>query len=174
MGPGFSPLDEELGLLPGAFSPRLQAHLARLGARLPFAQAAAEFTAFTGVAVSETTVRRHTEQVGATYVTVQTAAVVELEHAAQQPSWGRAMASTRAPAAAPDVLQVSVDGAMVPVVGGVWAEVKTLAVGEVVGRPGADGDVEAHTERLSYFSRLADAETFTRLATAELQRRGVE
>jgi hypothetical protein len=34
------------------------------------------------------------------------------------------------------------------------------------------GEVVVHTTQLSYFSRLAEAETFTRLATVETQRRG--
>jgi hypothetical protein len=49
---------------------------------------------------------------------------------------------------------LSADGAMVPLLGGDWAEVKTLAIGEVeVGR-GSDGLPEAHTTNLTYFSRL--------------------
>ncbi len=175
MGSGFSPLDEELGLLPGPWSPHLAEHLARLGARLPFAEAAAEVTAFTHVAVSETTVRRHTEQAGAAYVQVQTAAVEAIERAAQQPSWEPTSASASdASRPSPDVLQLSVDGAMVPLVGGTWAEVKTLALGAVVVRPGRDGAPEPHASDLSYFSRLADAATFTRLASSEVHRRGVD
>jgi hypothetical protein len=172
VGSGFSPLDEELGLLPGPWSPRLQAHLARLGARLPFAQAAEEFSTFTQVPVSETTVRRHTEAAGAAYVAVQTAEVERLERAAGAPS--PPPAPGREPPA-PDVLQVSVDGAFVPLVGGEWAEVKTLALGDVVPQPdpAEPTALVAHATHLSYFSRLADAEAFTRLALAEVQRRGV-
>jgi hypothetical protein len=172
VGAGFSPLDEELGLLPGPWSPHLQEHLARLGARLPFAQAAEEFTAFTQVPVSEATVRRHTEAAGAAYVAVQTAEVERLEQAARALSPPPA---TVPEPPAPDVLQVSVDGAFVPLVGGEWAEVKTLAIGEVVQQPdpAEPPALVAHATRLSYFSRLADAETFTRLATAEVHRRGV-
>ena len=39
---------------------------------------------------------------------------------------------------------------------------------------GADGLPEAHTLDLSYFSRLADAETFTRQTYVETYRRGTE
>ena len=63
---------------------------------------------------------------------------------------------------------LSVDGAMVPLVAGVWAEVKTLAVGAVVA--GADGP---RTTALSYFSRQTDAATFGLLATGETHRRGI-
>jgi len=71
------------------------------------------------------------------------------------------------PPAGPAVQHLSVDGAMAPLVGGGWAEVKTLAVGTVTG-----ADASVHTTDLSYCSRLADAETFGRLATGELHRRG--
>jgi hypothetical protein len=57
---------------------------------------------------------------------------------------------------------------MVPLVGGEWAEVKTLAIGTV--ERGAGG--AAHTTALSYFSRLCDAEQFRALARAEVHRRG--
>lgn len=180
MGWGFPPLDEELGLLPGPWSPRLHEQLVRLGTRLPFGQAAEEFTASTGVAVSETTVRRLTEAAGAAYVAVQTAEVEPLEQAARAPApvavRPAALAAAVPGPAGPDVLQVSVDGAFVPLVGGAWAEVKTLAVGEVVLRPDpAEPDhLLPQATALSYFSRLADAETFTRLATSELQRRGID
>src|SRR5438046_98197 len=39
---------------------------------------------------------------------------------------------------------------------------------------GPEGAPQARAHDLSYFSRLADAETFTRLAWGELHRRGLE
>jgi hypothetical protein len=81
----------------------------------------------------------------------------------------------RPPAAdRPAVQYLSADGAMVPLVGGQWAEVKTLALGTVDVRRGADALPEAHTTDLTYFSRTADAETFTRQAYVETYRRGTE
>src|SRR5262249_13292095 len=69
---------------------------------------------------------------------------------------------------------LSIDGAFVPLVGGEWAEVRTLAVG-AVGEPVLEqGEWVVHARELSYFSRLADAETFTEAALVEVQRRGVE
>ena len=47
---GFSPLDDELGLLPGQLTPRLQEGLVRLSTHIPsFAKAAKEFAFFTQV-----------------------------------------------------------------------------------------------------------------------------
>jgi hypothetical protein len=68
----------------------------------------------------------------------------------------------------------SVDGAMVPLVKGEWAEVKTLVVGEVSTVAQTDGSKIVHTGQLSYFSRLTDADNFNRLALVETQRRGLE
>ena len=110
---------------------------------------------FTGVRVGAETVRRLTEAAGTVQVARETAAVAALERELPDE------------AAGPAVQLLSGDGAMAPLVGGAWAEVKTLAVGEVVA--GADGP---RTVALSYVSRLTDADTFGRLATAETHRRG--
>ncbi len=68
------------------------------------------------------------------------------------------------PTPGPAVQQMSVDGAMAPLIDGSWREVRTLAIGTVL--PGrAAGSVRC-VER-SYFSRLADAATFTDLAAGE-------
>src|SRR5215203_5169119 len=116
-----------LGLLPGALTPRLHEGLVRLGAEIPFGRAAALFARFTGVPVSEATARRLTEAAGAAAVVVAAAEVARLERAAPPPPPG------------PAVQQVSVDGAMAPLVGGEWAEVKTLVVGVVADRAGEPG-----------------------------------
>jgi hypothetical protein len=84
----------------------------------------------------------------------------------------RVRATLPMPATGPGVQQLSLDGAMVPLVGGTWAEVKTLALGEVEQTTAADGSVQITTTALSYVSRLTDAETFRELARGELYRRG--
>lgn len=161
-GPGISPLDEELGLVAGCLSPSGQAGLVRLGARLPFAEAAAELAYFWQIPISASTARRQTEAAGAAYEAVQTAAVAALAHPE----------AAEAPAPPGPACQFfSADGAMVPLVGGAWAEVKTPAVGTL--RPDPAPDTPRHCTDLSYFSRLADAETFTRLAVVETHRRGL-
>jgi hypothetical protein len=112
--------------------------------------------------VTEPTVRRTTEAAGAAYVAVQTAEVEQLERTLPPPPQG------------PAVQLMSVDGAYVPLVHKQWAEVKTLALG-TVGEPVVeDGEPVVHTTDLSYFSRLAEAEAFERLALVETHRRGTE
>jgi hypothetical protein len=57
---------------------------------------------------------------------------------------------------------------------GVWAEVRTLVVGEVQPPKEEHGEQVVHTQNLSYFSRKVNAETFDRLALVEIHRRGIE
>jgi len=159
---GFSPLDEELALLPGPYSPYLVESIVRLGVQLPFERVPAEMRHFTTTSVSVETARRWTERAGAAQVALELAAVERLERETPDPPQG------------PAVQQLSVDGAMVPLVHGEWAEVKTMAIGTVEQRLTTAGEREAHTTDLSYFSRLTDAETFGRLTLVETYRRGTE
>lgn len=161
--PGFSPLDEELGLLPGNLTPRLQEALVRLSTHIPsFAKATRELTWFTGATVHPDTARQRTEAAGAVLLAYETAEAARLlrEHPA--------------PPCAPDTLLVSVDGAMVPLVHGQWTEVRTLAVGEVQPPVASPAGSVVHTTSLSYFSRRTESASFGELATLELHRRGIE
>lgn len=159
---GFSPLDEELALLPGQLTPLLQDHLAHLGTWMPFAHAAQMLSRFTQVSVSESSAQRLTEAVGMAYQTVQVAEVERIER-----DWPEVEPG-------PDKLIVSVDGAFVPVLHGEWAEVKTLVVGEVGHPRMVDGKTVVSTHSHSYFSRMAEAELFQQLTLGELYRRHLE
>lgn len=163
MAPGFSPLDQELALLPGNLTPRLQEALVRLSTQQPsFAKAAQELTFFTGATVHADTARRRSEAAGAVLLTYETAEAARILQEHPTPPLG------------PERLVFSVDGAMVPIVGGQWKEVRTLAVGAVQPpRDTADGPV-VQTCDLSYFSRLSDSATFAEQAMLELHRRGIE
>jgi hypothetical protein len=74
----------------------------------------------------------------------------------------------------PAVQLMSVDGAYVPLMHEEWAEVKTLALGRVEEPVLEKGEAVVHTTALSYFSRLAEAEEFGRLALMETHRQGTE
>lgn len=144
--------------MPGALTPRLHERLVRLGTWLPFAPAARMLGYFTGVTVSEATARRQTEAAGAAYVALQDAEAIRLAR------------ETPDPPAGPAVQQLTVDGAMVPLVQAEWGEVKTLTIGTVV--MGHDGHPTATD--LSYFSRRAAHDAFTRVALVETYARGTE
>ena len=160
MGGGFSPLDEELGLLPqGVLTPSLTESAVRVGTWIPFGAAAELVAHFVHTQVSESTLTRMTERAGAAYEAVQEAQRVQGEPGPEEPG--------------PAIQQVSVDGAFVPLVHKGWVEAKTLTIGTVqppIHRP--DGTVEIHTTHLSYFSRAVDCHTFTAQATREIVRRG--
>jgi len=163
VGKGFFPLDEELKLLPGNLTPHGHECLVRLASWMPFEEAAKLFEAFMVIAVSKSLSHRYTEEAGAAYVGLQTEEMERLER--DMPV---------APAAGADKLQVSADGAMVPLVHGQWSEVRTVVIGEVQPKVEERGEWVVHTRKLSYFSRKVTAEEFTRLALVEIQRRGVE
>lgn len=156
VGWGFSPLDEQLALIPGSLTPTQEEQLVRLATWMPFARAGQMLHALTGVQVSEATVRRHTEQAGQVCEAVQ-----------NEQSQETSAVSSPTPAA-PEQIVLSADGAFVPLVGGNWAEVRTVAIGEVKQKGN-----QMRTTNLSYFSRMTDAATFLELSEGEMQRRQV-
>lgn len=163
MGTAFFPLDEALGLLPGQCTPRLYEGLVLLSAWMPFGRAVRTLATLLGVQISKASAVRATETAGAAYVALQTAEVVRLERE-----------TPPAPAGA-DCMVVSADGAMVPLRGGEWGEVRTLAIGVVSPpEPAPPGAALRHTEAITYFSRFTTAEAFTRQALVETHRRGLE
>ncbi len=161
VGRVFFPLDEELGLLAGNLAPRQHEHLVHLAGWMPFGQAARMLERLVGVQVGQETVRRLTEQAGGYVETAQT-------REAQEP-WQEEATDQQGEAR----LAISADGAFVPLVKGEWAEVRTVAIGEVEECYRSDGSSEVHVTHLSYFSRLTDATTFTDLAEVEMRRRRV-
>ena len=160
-GKVFFPLDKELGLLPGNLAPRQQEHVVHLASWMPFDKAADMAERLLGVQTNQETVRRLSERTGKWMEESQTAALTEKEQGEVDQK---------------DYLQrcaLSVDGAMVPLTHKQWAEVRTLAIGEPQEKRDTKGEREIHVSKLSYFSRLADASTFTDLAQVEIRRRGV-
>jgi len=163
VGRGFSPLDEELQLLPGKLTPREHERLVRLAGWIPsFAKAVELFEEFLGIEVGKITSQRYTEAAGAVYEQIQTEEVEDLERHMPAASQGA------------EKIQISADGAMVPLLHGVWAEVRTLVIGEVQPAVEEKGERVVHTRHLSYFSRKVNAQEFGRLALVEMHRRGVE
>ena len=122
-----------------------------------------------GVQVSASTSRRQTEELGACAEAVQNEqamALLRQKHTQPKKEGGSKDA----------VKQVmSSDGCYISLRGKVWAEVKTVLIGEVQekSRPCKQRpDQEVKTTKISYFSRMTDAGTFIELAAGELDRRG--
>lgn len=162
MGRGFFPLDEELQLLPGRLTPQGHECLVRLSGWMPFEKAVELLGDFMGIEVSRIVSQNYTENAGAAYVEMQNEEVEYLEQKAPKAEAGT------------EKMQISADGAMVPLLHGVWAEVRTLVVGEVQPMVQEQGECVVHTRNLSYFSRKVNAQEFQRLALVEIHRRGVE
>jgi hypothetical protein len=158
VGWAFFPLDEQLGLLPGGLTPRAEELLVRLSTWMPYASAQELLEEMLGVQVSKATARRATLHSGEAQLAVCEAAVERLKQEVPQAPEGA------------EKQTMSGDGAMVHLVGGEWAEVKTLTVGEV----SRNKCGEVCTQHLSYFSRLCDATRFEEAALVETQRRGLE
>lgn len=129
---------------------------------MPFERAASELKDMLGVQVSDSTVRRQALAVGAIWERIQT------EQA--EPAGSKHFPLPQEDPA--ERMLMSSDGGLVPLRGGVWAEVKTLVIGEVVGPKNEHSPVRSQAH--SYFSRLTDAATFADLAAVEVRRRGVD
>ena len=158
VGSAFFPLDEQLGLLSGGLTPRGEATLTRLSTWMPYASARELLEDLLGMRVSKATARRATLATGQAALEIWEAEVERLKQEAPQ-----------APVGA-EKQALSGDGAMVHLVGGEWAEVKTLAIGEVTrNRCG-----EVCTQQLSYCSRLGDAASFEHATLLQTHRRGLE
>src|SRR5581483_2736726 len=150
------PLAEHLAPGPGSLTPAQEEHLVHWAPGMPLERAAQMLHAITGVQVREATGRRHPEKRGQTCEDRQNA---QRQEASAEPT------RTSSP---PKQGVMSADGADVPFVGGVWAEVRTLAIGEVKW----EGE-QTHTTTLSSFSRMTAAVTFGELVEGEMPRRQV-
>jgi hypothetical protein len=168
--PVFSPLDEQVGLQPGSLTPLQLQHLAHFASLHSFDQAAKMLQQHHGVHVSASTSRRQTEELGASAEAVQNAqARATLRQKNTKPK-------KDALSQEPVKQVISSDGSYISLRGKVWAEVKTVLVGEVQENTCPSKErphQEVKTVNSSYFSRLTDVDTFIELATGELDRRGV-
>jgi hypothetical protein len=128
---------------------------------MPFNKVAEMMEMLLGVVTAEETVRRLTELAGGWMEAWQTAELEAEDEASED---------LERPL---ERCVFSPDGAMISLVHKQWAETRTVAIGEPQEKRTASGEVEIHVGKLSYFSRLADAVTFTRLAEVEMRRRRV-
>src|ERR1700694_3166094 len=119
VGSAFFPLDEQLGLASGGLTPRGEETLVRLAAWMPFESARELLQDLVGIRVSKATARRVTLATGEAQLSV---CEDEVERLTQE--------MPQAPVGA-EKQAMSADGAFVPLVGGEWAEVKTLVIGTV-------------------------------------------
>jgi hypothetical protein len=144
---------------------------------MPFGRAVKLLDDVTGVQISEATGRRQTEAAGAVYESWQNEQADQLcgvkpnksARSSSEPNKSKAQP-------AESKLLLRSDGATVALVAGEYAEIKTLVIGRVQPKekPNKErADQQVETTDLTYFSRLTDSETFSKLATVETERRAV-
>jgi Uncharacterised protein family (UPF0236) len=165
----FSPLDEKLHLQPGSLTPLQFDHLVHFATFQSFDKAAKMMMKHHGIYVSASTSRRQTESIGASAEVVQNeqAKVKLLQKSSNSDRDVEQKKSVK--------LVISNDGAHISLRGKVYAEVKTMAVGEVQENTSPSKqrpNQEVKMVNISYFSRMTDSETFTELIIGELDRRG--
>ena len=148
-------------MLPGRTTPRLQATVTRLGAKMPFREAVDEVQHSHHTAVGEATCRRITYRNGRAAEALECQEVKRLEKEGFEETEG------------PAKLIISADGSFIHLTSGEWREVKGLAVGEFE-TVGAGASEEVKASNLSYFTRSYRARDFETFALAELARRGLD
>jgi hypothetical protein len=158
-GQGHCPLDAPLGLTRDSLSPGVRRVTGRLGALLPFAEAADTLAATARVHLSASTVRRVTEAVGA-----QREAEVAGELAM---AWSRGLPPARG--LPPDRLYVAMDGIRILGTDGAGREVKVGVVVPVHGTGAGERRAAA-----SYAAGLEPAAAFGQRIALEAHRRGLE
>ena len=100
VGRGFSPLDEELEVLPGRLTPQGHECLVRLSSWMPFEKAVVELPGdFMAIRVSRIVSQKYTEEARAAYVQMQNEELGYLERKMRQAAVGA------------DKLLISADGA---------------------------------------------------------------
>jgi hypothetical protein len=168
VGPVFSPLDEKLELQPGSLTPLQLSYLVHFASFHSFEEAAQMLQQHHGVCVSASTSRRQAEAIGAA------AEVVQDEQAKAVLLQNSSLSEKEDTSKIPAKQAISSDGCSISLRGKVYAEVKTAVIGEVqenkrrfTQRP----DQEVKMTKITYFSRMAPSETFTTLATGEIDRR---
>ena len=169
-GHGHAPLDERLGLGPGALSPGLARVVCREGLEGAFADAVERVAEAVGVQVSAEVARQTTERVGAVAEAQVQAAIARAQQG--QVPWA---AADRVDVPTSGVLAVEVDGLYVHRDEG-WHEMKAVTVAPL----GPPCDVDAETGRLrlrwgtaSYGAGFEEAEDFWYRAYVEACRRGL-
>jgi hypothetical protein len=165
----FFPLDEILHLQPGSLTPLQLEHLTHFASFHSFGQAVKMLMKHHGVQISVSTSRRQTECIGASAEQVQNeqakAAFLRKNTQKEKEREGKE----------PEKFVISNDGAHISLRGKAWAEVKTMAVGEVQEnkkRSKQRPSQEVKMSNISYFSRMIDSDTFSELVTGELDHRG--
>ena len=172
-GQGFFPLDRRLNLTKHvSLSPETIAQALRLVVEIPYARAAKQFSELTHVTLSKSSLERLVKKYGGRLVAQQAQegqATVQIASEETEVVW------RKTPAPASEVMNISMDGAMVNIRGEGWKEVKLVSVSAVRHLLDAvTGNLTTHLDEHSYRAGLWDATAFGQQQWAEACGRGVE
>ncbi|MDO8691688.1 MAG: ISKra4 family transposase [Dehalococcoidia bacterium] len=165
---GYAPLDEQLGIGPGLFSPGLARVACRLGIEKSFPEAADALGEALHMTVIDESVRRTTEGIGEVAEAEQQAAVARAKK-------GDEPVQSDQEAPATGILAVEVDGAMIHLEKE-WHETKVGVVSPLGPKEVVDHDsgrVHLRLDDQSYCVGLEKAEEFWYRVYAEACRRGL-
>lgn len=167
----FFPLDRKLGIGRGVWSEGVGKGVCRLAARMPFAQAAADYEALTHTAICGKSVERLAHAYGSALVQQR---MRQAEAAWKPPAKGTV---SLPPGDAPQRRGVSLDGTMIHTREG-WKETKVASFfGFEAGaeREGsAEGEYQARAYDSTYCTWLGSVDQFGPLQWAEAERRQVD
>ena len=173
MGKGFFPLDHRLQLIEqSSWSPETIGQALRLCSEIPYARAAKLFQALTHVSMSKNSMQRLAQAYGGRLAAQQTQeaqAMVQIPSKETEVVWRERVEPTS------EVMNISMDGAMVNIREEGWKEVKLVAVSAVRHRRDVEaGSAVAYLSDHSYRAGLWDATEFGKQQWAEACRRGVD
>jgi hypothetical protein len=169
--PVFFPLDRRLKISRVGWSERVQKQVVKLAARGSYGEAVELYRDLVGVSLQKTTAWQRTQERGQRLR-------AERERQAEQ-YWAPPKRQQLIPGEPLEAVNkaVSVDGAMVYILGEEWKEVKVGCVFEYATRARYDRRTQEWTEGVtaqqqSYTAHLGEPEPFSQLLAAEAERRG--
>ncbi|GIV76592.1 MAG: hypothetical protein KatS3mg050_0986 [Litorilinea sp.] len=167
-GQGCYPMDEALGFCAGSISAGLEELLAYVGSQLAFEEAAGLLEQLRGLSVSSGRIRRATEELGKRVQAEEAHAVEEAWEQGETPP-------VTAPLPPSQPFYISMDGVSVLIRKQGGREQKLGAVYTTRAKPARQrpDELEIRAEEMSFYTEMADAETFGRGLWLEAQRRGL-
>ena len=173
---GFFPLDRQLQLGNHSWTPETIKQAVRLGVEIPSLRRAAEsFQESTKIPMSKSSLGRLVQEYGDKVVEQQE---TEAEATVQVPGRDEDMevAWRNIPEPDSEVMAVSMDGALINIIGEGWKEVKVVTISAVEREVRLEGDEEKEVglSKHSYRAGLWEAKEFAKQQWAEACRRGLE
>ncbi len=170
---GYFPLDDQLYLGKHSWTPETVKQMVRQAIEIPsYRRAAESYQEMTKIPVSKSSLARLVNQYGGQLVAQQK---VEAEETVKPPAKEEVVTERQIPKPDSEVMNVSMDGAMVNIRDEGWKEVKVVAISAVERETDEEtGEIEVNLSQHSYRAGLWEAKEFGKQQWAEGCRRGLE